>query len=266
MPVPITRETRFDRLDTFISEGRIARETWGSPGGPKETACPIRALVPELRRFRVEEGKWGYDVGSVPSDLMPRWVAGLTVACNDNTNEAVWSAWLPRYSRVMRSAGSLNSEEWGQVYQSFLITIAETVARGAAPLTELQTRCIAEMKAAIKARDEGYRFGAYTNRVHDLVEPLKRACWSETDSDTTSYANANLFLVLAEQFSQSASPPAFGAIGSHRATLALHHAAGHPSPRGLLRVRGGWDILAGLFLDTVEAKIEAKAGEAHDAR
>lgn len=256
LPTPITLETRFDRLDLFISEGRIARETWGSEWGPTETACPIRALVPELRRFRVEEGKWGYDLGSVPSGLMPKWVAGLTVACNDYTSETVWSAWLPRYSRVMRSAVGL--EDWGCVYQSFLIAIAEAVARGATPLTDLQTRSIAEMKAAIKARDEGYSFGAHTSRLRDLVPPLEHAYWREEDSGTVSYANAYLFLTLVDQFSLSTSPPSFGTLGGHRAALALHRAAGHPSPRDQ-PPREGWDILANLFLDTVLDTVEAKA-------
>lgn len=260
MPVPITRETRFDRLDTFISEGRIARETWGSPGGPKETACPIRALVPELRRCRIEEGKWGYDLGSVPSGLMPRWIAGLTVSCNDNTSETGWSAWLPRYSRVMRRAVGL--EDWGGVYQSFLIAIAETVARGATPLTDAQTRCIAEMKAAVEARAAGYKFSAYTSRLRDLMPPLEHAYWREEDSGTVSYANAYLFLTLVDQFSLSTIPPSFGALGGHRAALALHRAAGHPSPRDAMP-REGWDILADLFLSTVEAKVE-EANHADD--
>jgi len=249
-PTPITLETRFDRLDTFISEGRIAREAWGSDRGPIETACLIRALVPELRRFRGEEGKWGYDIGTVPSALMPRWVAGLTIACNDNTSETGWSSWLPRYSRVMRRAVGL--EDWGCVYQSFLIAIAETVARGATPLTDLQIRSIAEMKAAALDKAAGYRFGAYTSRLRDLMPPLEHAYWREEDSGTVSYANASLFLSLVDQFSITTHPSSFAAVGGHRAALALHRAAGHPSPRDSAP-REGWDILADLFLSTVEA-------------
>jgi hypothetical protein len=262
MSDPMTLETRFDRLDKFIAEGRIARGTWGSPGGPKGTACPIRALVPELRRYPITGGVTGYILDTVPSEIMPIWVAGLTVTTNDNVSEENWSEWINRYSQTMRRAApALSAEDWSYVHQSFLLTIAETVGGGVTPLTELQTRCIAEIKAAIKAREKGYEFGSYTSRVHDLVVPLERTYWREGDDNKAVSANAELFLGIASQFSQSSHPRS---LRSYQAARALYRAAGHPDTNELYPPKG-WDILAGLFLDTVEAKIEAKAKEAPNA-
>ncbi len=263
MSDPMTLENRFDRLDKFIAEGRIARGTWGSDHGPQETACPIRALVPELRRFPVTGESWGYALNTVPSEIMPVWVAGLTVTTNDNVSEENWSEWINRYSQTMRRAApALSAEDWSHVHQSFLLTIAETVGRGVTPLTEMQTRCIAEIKDAIKAREKGYKFGSYTSRVHDLVDPLERAYWRAGDDNKAVSANAELFLGIASQFSQSDYPHSFR---SHQAARALYRAAGHPDTDELDPPKG-WDILAGLFLDTVEAKIEAKAKGAPNAQ
>jgi uncharacterized protein YeaO (DUF488 family) len=104
---------RFDRLDTFISEGRITRRNWGDG---QSKACLLFALVPE-GKFREHS-----DFGSCPASVLPPWMAQLTVSIDDKGSTAAWADMIKRYACVVRrGALSLDGKAWERVKARFLI-------------------------------------------------------------------------------------------------------------------------------------------------
>jgi hypothetical protein len=96
---------RFNRLDSFIAEGRLVRNRWGDG---QERACLLLALAPEV----------GADgaVSRCPADVITRWLAHMTPSLDDNGTEEAWPAMARRYAAVVRRAAqTLDDAGWRRV-------------------------------------------------------------------------------------------------------------------------------------------------------
>ncbi len=107
---------RFNRLDTFIEQGRLVRKTWGDG---QERACLLLALAPEVGTKGVASG--------CPADVIPAWLAHLTPDLDDCGTEAAWPAMVRRYASVVRcGAETLDETEWRRVLaRTMLAVLAE---------------------------------------------------------------------------------------------------------------------------------------------
>jgi hypothetical protein len=101
-------ESRVERLNTFIHEGRIIRNAWtGTDVRGRETACLLAALSPEV----VEHG----NASACPAELMPVWMAYLTPWMDDNASEAEWPRMVRRYAACAARWSSLDDAAWRRV-------------------------------------------------------------------------------------------------------------------------------------------------------
>jgi hypothetical protein len=109
---------RFNRLDTFIAEGRLVRKWWGDG---QDRACLLLALAPEV-------GANG-NVGRCPASVLPPWFAELTPGLDDNGTEAAWPAMARRYATVVRrGAETLDDAGWRRVLARTMLAILAEVA------------------------------------------------------------------------------------------------------------------------------------------
>ena len=109
---------RFDRLDSFIAEGRLVRKQWGDG---QERACLLLALAPEV----------GTDgaMDRCPADVIPAWLAHLTPDLDDCGTEAAWPAMVRRYASVVRrGAETLDDAGWRRVLARTLIAVLAEAA------------------------------------------------------------------------------------------------------------------------------------------
>jgi hypothetical protein len=92
----------FDRLDTYLAEGRLIRGDWtGTDAQARETACLLAALYP---RAGAEQS-----ADACPAALMPPWLAHLTVWIDDNGTLAAWPGHVRRYAAVIRGVVALDA-------------------------------------------------------------------------------------------------------------------------------------------------------------
>ncbi len=129
---------RFNRLDTFITEDRLVRKTWGDG---QERACLLLALAPEVGTKGVASG--------CPADVIPAWLAYLTPDLDDCGTEAAWPAMVRRYATVVRrGAETLDDAGWRRVLaRTMLAVLAEATPRdpsgSCARVAALWTRVLA---------------------------------------------------------------------------------------------------------------------------
>lgn len=111
----MTPSARFDRLDTFIREGRIVRNVWGDG---QERACLLLALAPEV-------GSDG-NIDACPASVLPPWLAELTPSIDDNVADADWLDIIATYARVVRLGSErLDAAGWRRVLARFMISILD---------------------------------------------------------------------------------------------------------------------------------------------
>ena len=108
---------RFDRLDTFITEGRLVRKAWGDGRG---RACLLLALAPEVGQGKIDR---------CPSTLLPPWLANLTPSLDDNGTTDAWPAMVRRYAVVVRrGAETLDDAGWRRVLARTMLAVVAVVA------------------------------------------------------------------------------------------------------------------------------------------
>ena len=106
-------EQRFDRLDTFIKEGRLVRKRWGDG---QEHACLLLALVPEVGA--------GGALERCPASVLPGWLGALTPAIDDNGSPGAWPGMVQRYATVVRrGAVTLDDAGWRHVLARFMLAV-----------------------------------------------------------------------------------------------------------------------------------------------
>jgi hypothetical protein len=217
---------RFDRLDTFIEQGRLVRKAWGDGQG---RACLLLALAPEVGA----EGA----VERCPAYLIPAWLAYLTPGLDDNGTEAAWPTMVRRYSIVVRrGATTLDDAGWRRVLaRTMLAVLAEAAPHDPSGscqrVSELWTRVLtgeeprAEEWAAAAA-------GARAARAAARAGARAAEAWA---------AEAWAAEAAAEAASESAAEAASEAAPAAVAAAAAAWAAGFT-----------WDRITTALLDGIE--------------
>ena len=107
----------YDRLDKFISEGRIVRRVWGDG---KERACLLSALAPECAEAT--------DSYACPAELMPAWLARMVPEMDDEGSEAAWEGFVKDFAAAIRKTAGWEVGEWQQLeYKVKIIAIEEAM-------------------------------------------------------------------------------------------------------------------------------------------
>jgi hypothetical protein len=94
---------RADRIEDFFNNGTLLRKGWGDG---KETACLLVAIAPEV-------GEGHYE--NCPAEVMPEWLARLTVWMDDSGSDEAWPAMVKRYAAVARRWHVLDETDWKQL-------------------------------------------------------------------------------------------------------------------------------------------------------
>jgi len=104
--------TPHDRLDLYIEEGRLIRHAWTREEEGRHHACLLAALAPETGEVESAD--------ACPADLMPVWLAHVTVWLDDAGTEEAWSGHVRRYASLARRWHVLDKETWEQVRVDWL--------------------------------------------------------------------------------------------------------------------------------------------------
>ncbi len=98
----IDTQTRFARFNSFIAQGLIIRNKWHDTDAQgRETACLLGAF-----------GKDIDDSSKCPAEIMPAWLARLTVSFDDNGSLDKWPAMIKRYGAVANRWHVLDAAAW----------------------------------------------------------------------------------------------------------------------------------------------------------
>ena len=101
-------EDRIERLNRFISEGRVIRGGWGGADEQgREEACLLVALSPEVAEYG--------DAGACPAGVMPAWLAYLTPWMADRGTGTEWSRVVRRYAACAARWSVLDEAAWRRV-------------------------------------------------------------------------------------------------------------------------------------------------------
>lgn len=154
-------ESMFDRLarlDELIADGRIIRGHWlGRDKAGRETSCLLAALAPEC----VVSG----NPSACPAEMMPGWLARLTVWITDKGSAEAWPTVLQRYATLAHRWHALDASAWQR---------ADYATRAAAIAEALQ--CTGDPKMVAAAA-----------RVHDLCTAVARG----GAADKSAFAHAS---------------------------------------------------------------------------
>ena len=113
---------RLDRLDAMIASGSIIRGAWTDG---HERACLLAALSPEAG---VAES-----ATACPAEVMPPWMAHLTVWIDDNPSEGAWPALVGRYAALARRWHALDDAGWERARIGVMIAIVTEARMHVAP-------------------------------------------------------------------------------------------------------------------------------------
>ena len=106
---------RFSRLNNFIEQGKVVRQSWGDG---YESACILSAIVPELAMT--------HDALHCPESVLPSWVACLTPPICDCGSAELWSAMVRRYAEdIGRAATTFDDAAWMRCRGRFLIAVLD---------------------------------------------------------------------------------------------------------------------------------------------
>lgn len=95
-------EARIQRLLQFVDEGRVIRHEWHSCDRQgRETACLLGALGPDID-----------EPAKCPADVMPEWMAHLTIAIDDAGSSDAWRDVVKRYARLAARWHVLDAADW----------------------------------------------------------------------------------------------------------------------------------------------------------
>jgi hypothetical protein len=101
-------ESRVERLQTCINEGRLTRREWsGHDAQGREVACLLAALSPEAGEAKDSE--------ACPAEVMPAWFANLTPWIDDSGSTAEWPCVVRRYAACAARWSALDEAAWRRV-------------------------------------------------------------------------------------------------------------------------------------------------------
>lgn len=155
--------TYADRLDQFLSEGRLIRNAWrGQTADGRETACLLSAMFPEVRD----------SVTQCPAGTIPLWWAELTLRIDDCGTDAAWPETVRRYARVAHRWHVLTDADWQRLlYQCLAVSVRE--ARSHCPEDEKQA--LAAIDGVLALLDRAARGESVTRDEWSAAEAAARA-------------------------------------------------------------------------------------------
>lgn len=104
----LTLESRVQRLNEMVAEGRIIRNDWvSSDEQGRATACLLAALSPEVAEAET--------ASACPASLMPEWFAYLTPWMDDNCSDTEWPRVIRRYAACAARWSVLDDAAWRRV-------------------------------------------------------------------------------------------------------------------------------------------------------
>jgi hypothetical protein len=108
------------RLLTTMHERRLIRRAWtGITSDGRETVCLLAALAPVCGIRR--------SAAACPADVMPRWMAHLTVWIDDGVSAAMWEPIVWRYAALAQRWDVIDAVTWGRLDFSVRRIALETV-------------------------------------------------------------------------------------------------------------------------------------------
>lgn len=137
-------ESRCNRLEDYISTGRLLRHEWSAVRDGKQYACLLAALSPEVLDY-AKDGPGALDVTDVtevtdscPVDLMPKWMADLTVWIDDGGTGEVWPDVIRRFAATIRK--SRTPVTWARAEREIKKTLLRMWASGPSTDHEMENR------------------------------------------------------------------------------------------------------------------------------
>ena len=197
-------EDRVSNLDTMIAENRLLRRRWMDG---QERACLLAALSPEAGVAQ--------SAAACPAEVMPQWMAQLTVWIDDNPSDAHWPEVVLRYAGVVRRWHALDVEAW---------------------------------------RRAGFIVGAAIMRVARREEPDEWGCRDALDAMVGLFDRSAAGAVVSQDEWRRAAAEAAGAAEAARAAWAAE-AAWAAGAAEAARAAGAADRVADVVLDALEAAV-----------
>ena len=204
---------RFNRLDSFIAEGRLVRKTWGDG---QERACLLLALAPEV-------GVNGA-VYRCPAYLIPPWLAELTPSLDDQGSAEAWPAMVRRYSHVVRrGAETLDDAGWRRVLARMLIVVlAEATPRDPSGSCARVTALWKRVFAGEEPRVEEWAEAAAEAAAWVAAEAAEAAAWAASRAAACrEAAEAAAWEVAVAEAAEAAARKVAEAAAWDRMTTAL---------------------------------------------
>ena len=104
----LTLESRIQRLNEMMSEGRIIRNDWvSSDAQGREVACLLTALSPEAGEDENPD--------ACPAEVMPAWLAHITPWLDDSGSYTEWPRVIRRYAACAARWSVLDDAAWRRV-------------------------------------------------------------------------------------------------------------------------------------------------------
>lgn len=127
--IQITHAEAATRIKTFAHEGRLVVGQWHNIDKQgREVACLLGAIHLGIN-----------SVDACPADLMPRWMAELTVVLFDKAGRVANAEISKRYAAALRVWGGLSKADWAAIKKRHLIRCIETALARAAPVASGHT-------------------------------------------------------------------------------------------------------------------------------
>ncbi len=229
------------RFNQFVAEGRIVRSRWESyDDDGRETACLIGAIEHGMRPHKC------------PADLMPQWLAELTVSFNDWGSLEEWPNMVRRYAAAANRWHVLSAAAWRRCLLRTLragleILLPHDSERPCANVIALIDREIAE---DIPTRDE------WKAAVQAAVQAAVRAMQAARASSQAARASSQA--ARAAQVSRASSQAAEAEAVRLAVRSAVRTAAEAEGAEGAEdRSEKAWDRITDACLSAIEAEIAA---------
>ena len=140
----VTHEQRAARLRQYIDEDRLLRYAWTDDSDGRHRACLLAALAPECGEAR--------SASACPADVMPPWLAHLTLEIDDRGSEEAWPAMVRWYAACAARWHVLDAAAWERVRVAHLLECL-IIAREA--VTEDRWGVLAALDEVVRLLREG---------------------------------------------------------------------------------------------------------------
>lgn len=111
----MSAEASIDNLIQYLAEGRVIRGQWrGKDEQGRDTACLLASIGPNINRPK-----------DCPAEIMPVWLAYLSVPLNDRGSIEAWPAMIQRYGTAARRWHVLDIAAWRRCRAKTMISMLE---------------------------------------------------------------------------------------------------------------------------------------------